>query len=686
LKTTKAILFLVFVLLCFNASAQEKNLYVVLAMPDDTVKLNELKKISNQFSSGEKYDSAIFISQLALQLSNKIKSNEGTIQCYSDEYRIYHLQGKDSLALMILSDAIKKCQELKYNHGFVSINQLFSSYYAERGEWQPAIKYSNYVLLSCDSVKEASLYAATLSKIGMFNNFLGNSNEGISAFLRGLKIAELAKDSFRISVIYNNMAMLYNNIGDAEKSKEYCYRSIAIKKKHDRPGLYFPYQNLGYVYNTLSINYDSSLYYYRLAEPLANEAGNKSQLGNIYQNLSAIFDRKGMQDSSMLYAQKSLDMFLAVGNKSGAAGALNALGVRWRQKGERTHNKNLFIKSLNYYKLALKYAEESGGLWKQNTFINMSQLYQSMGDYKNAYKYELLYREIRDTLLNEEIVNNTAKLEAKFETEKKDNEINILTTENKLKSAVAEKQSQQKKFAYVAIAFVLVFSGYAFYRYRLHKKTELERSRLKDRLHISQGLHDDIGSTLSSISIYSQVAQKLSDKNEKENLGEMLEKISATSHEMVSEMNDIVWAINPKNDSMERIIQRMESFARPMLATRNISFRMNYDPAILTANLDMEKRKDFYLIFKEAVNNAFKYSGCSEISADITNSNRHLKLIVKDNGVGFDVQHEMTGNKLTLSGNGLRNMKARAEEMKGDLKFYSKPGEGAELRLSFPIP
>jgi signal transduction histidine kinase len=137
---------------------------------------------------------------------------------------------------------------------------------------------------------------------------------------------------------------------------------------------------------------------------------------------------------------------------------------------------------------------------------------------------------------------------------------------------------------------------------------------------------------------------------------------------------------------MERIIQRMESFARPMLATRNIHFRMNYQPTILTANMEMEKRKNFYLIFKEALNNAFKYSGCSEISAEITNSNGYLELKIKDNGVGFDVQREMAGNKLTLSGNGLRNMKARAEEMKGDLHVNSIPGKGTEIRLSFPIP
>ena len=130
----------------------------------------------------------------------------------------------------------------------------------------------------------------------------------------------------------------------------------------------------------------------------------------------------------------------------------------------------------------------------------------------------------------------------------------------------------------------------------------------------------------------------------------------------------------------------MESFARPLLATRNIIFSLDYEPSILTANLEMGKRKNFYLISKEAVNNAFKYSGCSEINARIINTGKQLELIIKDNGVGFDLQHETKENKLTLSGNGLKNMKMRAEEMTGNLLISSGSGKGTEIQLSIPIP
>jgi signal transduction histidine kinase len=155
---------------------------------------------------------------------------------------------------------------------------------------------------------------------------------------------------------------------------------------------------------------------------------------------------------------------------------------------------------------------------------------------------------------------------------------------------------------------------------------------------------------------------------------------------MISEMNDIVWAINPRNDSMEKIVQRMESFAKPLLAACGIHFTPHYDEAIYSATLDMEKRKNFYLIFKEAINNIVKYSKATEVFVEIKVRNRKLELLVKDNGIGFDTGKMIQDQRQSLSGNGLRNMKMRAAEMKAEIKVASKPGEGTVVQLTSPIP
>lgn len=222
---------------------------------------------------------------------------------------------------------------------------------------------------------------------------------------------------------------------------------------------------------------------------------------------------------------------------------------------------------------------------------------------------------------------------------------------------------------------------YFLYRYRI--KELLKRQAIRNR--IAQDLHDSVGSTLSSISVYSQVAKIQYERGNNSELKHVLERIGVTSTDMISEMNDIVWALNPQNDNMEKIVQRMESFAKPLLKTKNISCEFNYDPAVLHLNLSMEKRKNFYLIFKEAINNVLKYSNCRNLEISIHLLNQQIGLIVKDDGQGFDKDQLKTLAARSMSGNGLNNMKRRAEEMGGTCDIQSEPGNGTIVQLQFPI-
>jgi ligand-binding sensor domain-containing protein/anti-sigma regulatory factor (Ser/Thr protein kinase) len=234
---------------------------------------------------------------------------------------------------------------------------------------------------------------------------------------------------------------------------------------------------------------------------------------------------------------------------------------------------------------------------------------------------------------------------------------------------------------YLLCALFIAGVLYTIYRYRVNELMKRQAIRNK----IAQDLHDNIGSTLSSISVYSEVAKIHGGKNEMQGLNDVLEKISGTSNEMVAEMNDIVWAINPRNDSMEKIVQRMESFAKPLAAARKILFDFQYNESVLSLQLDMDKRKNFYLVFKEAVNNAIKYSGASELAVSVSSNNHQLKLTVKDNGVGFNPEKEMSGLPASLSGNGLKNMHARTSELKGTILIDSQPGKGTSIKLIFPL-
>jgi ligand-binding sensor domain-containing protein/two-component sensor histidine kinase len=222
---------------------------------------------------------------------------------------------------------------------------------------------------------------------------------------------------------------------------------------------------------------------------------------------------------------------------------------------------------------------------------------------------------------------------------------------------------------------------YTIYRYRINEI--LKRQAIRNK--IAQDLHDSVGSTLSSIGIYSQVAKIYNDQKKIDQLKDTLEKISETSGNMISEMSDIVWTINPRNDNMPVMLQRMESFAKPLLTAREIQFHLDYDPGIVSLNLGMTQRKNFYLIFKESVNNAIKYSECSNLYVTIRIRNFRLEMLIRDDGKGCDMTVVSQESSRSLSGNGHKNMSVRAREMKGSCEFISSPGQGATIKLQFPI-
>ncbi len=238
----------------------------------------------------------------------------------------------------------------------------------------------------------------------------------------------------------------------------------------------------------------------------------------------------------------------------------------------------------------------------------------------------------------------------------------------------------QKGWFFLLCAVVAATAIYLFYRYRINELMKRQAMRNK----IAQDLHDNMGSTLGSISVYSEVAKIYSQQNQQQKLTETLDKINETSGEMINEMADIVWAINPRNDQVNTILQRMETYAVPLLQSKNIHFNFKYDEAIPALNLEMDKRKNFYLIFKEAINNAVKYAGCKTINVSVNLNHYKIELLIKDDGKGFDMNETQVAK--TLSGNGLRNMRMRAAEMKALFNIKSKKEEGTEIFLSFDIP
>ncbi|MES2647964.1 MAG: two-component regulator propeller domain-containing protein [Bacteroidota bacterium] len=222
------------------------------------------------------------------------------------------------------------------------------------------------------------------------------------------------------------------------------------------------------------------------------------------------------------------------------------------------------------------------------------------------------------------------------------------------------------------MALAVVSAVYGFYQFRL--KQALKLQAIRDR--IASDLHDEVGSNLSNIYIFSNVAQQKATGNDK--TAPLLQKIMDYTQQSMEAMNDIVWMINTRNDHFENIIVRMRTLAAELTETSDCALQMNFDESLNNVKLNMEERKNFYLIYKEAINNLVKYAGCKNVWVDMSLRQNTVTLIIRDNGKGFDLANTSTGN-------GMFNMKKRAEFLKGTFRVDSKMGEGTTLQLKFKV-
>jgi signal transduction histidine kinase/ligand-binding sensor domain-containing protein len=226
---------------------------------------------------------------------------------------------------------------------------------------------------------------------------------------------------------------------------------------------------------------------------------------------------------------------------------------------------------------------------------------------------------------------------------------------------------------FVGLAVALLAAAlYAAHRYRVARLLEVAAMRTR----IATDLHDDIGANLTKIAILSEVARQGRD-GEPAAEGDPLDSIARISRESVASMSDIVWAINPRRDSLKDLTTRMRRFAEDTFNARGIGFLFKAPDDGADVRLGADVRRQVYLIFKEGVSNVVRHSACTRAEASFRLEGREGVLTIVDDGRGFD--------PAAADGNGLVSMRRRAEGFGGFLAIDSAPGRGTRLTVRLPL-
>jgi signal transduction histidine kinase len=224
-----------------------------------------------------------------------------------------------------------------------------------------------------------------------------------------------------------------------------------------------------------------------------------------------------------------------------------------------------------------------------------------------------------------------------------------------------------------AVATAVALGAYFAHRARLAQALRTERLRSR----IATDLHDDIGSSLSQIAILAEVARRRAGDSAPI-VAEPLASIATTSRDLVDAMSDIVWAVNPRTDSLSDLTRRMHRFAEETLGAADIALTFSAPSAEVNLKLGADLRRELYLILKESVNNIARHSGASEATVELTLVRNELRLTIADNGRGFDPAAQRDGN-------GIPSMRKRAGAFGGVFTIDSVTGRGTRVTMKAPI-
>lgn len=518
--------------------------------------------------------------------------------------------------------------------------------------------------------KKASLFNYFLitrqAEVYYYNNLL---QLGLQESFKGLETARALGDSLLLADSYNFLGLFYMNLDSSREGVEFYRKGLQYARQPPYPSNYFSLSKPHHLYSNMAMAfyrikmYDSALVNIRLSLQKAYQINWERGIAVGHKGAGDIFLALHQSDSALLHYQKgkfaakrSKDIDVELVCYGGYANSLDATGAYGESK----------LQLDTAFEILLRYPT-------LNRYFAFQFLNIAADIYKKRNDYVLLARALE--LKSEKEMANLKSSNAQIQTILKasvENEKRLLSLE--VKEAQQKKDLANTRLLIAVTALSLLAVAFLWYRYSQKQKIHFANVRHK----ISQDLHDDIGASLSSLQIYGAIAEKSIIENPAKAM-EMVEKIARQSKLLMENMGDIVWSMQPADESNTSLAVRVKNFGAELLNDKSINFTYSVLPETESILTGMHARKNILLLIKEAMNNIAKYSQAKNATLKLEIKNKNIQLEIQDDGIGFD------STRTTGTGNGLKNMAARTKEMKGEICIISSPGKGSIIKVSIPL-
>jgi signal transduction histidine kinase len=577
-------------------------------------------------------------------------------------------------AFLFYSKAQGLSIDIEYKNGIYTYYHHTAYAYGKQNEFEKAFKtlqrYLDMARENKNKLQEAKAYIS----YGTVYSWYGDAAKEVNYYQKAIEILTKLDDPKTLSVVYSNISSVYSNQKLYNEAMHYASLSLALdKKQNDEKGIAADYLGLANIYSNKNMP-DSCIYFNKEALQITQK------IDMPYMQVYALINwareiKKIKPDSAIVLTKESLALNEKMNYKTGIIKSNITLGECYLAK--KDYSRALAVLS----KVKSVYDNEISKREKLHLLDLIYTAYKDKGDYKNAITTDEEYQLLDDSLKSGET------REALLQFSKKED---FLKTEKETSLKLLKIAQQRNWITGLSLGFIaLAGTGFFFFLYQRNKQqlknkqiellqkenqfiavTSSLEGQLQERVRISKEIHDELGSSLTSISLLTEVLKKRIDTN----INPEINKISDTSADMVDKMNEIIWALNTSNDTVNSLVAYIRKFANNFLQDANIELEFLETAIPENKALEGTVRRNIYLTVKEAINNIVKHSGAKKVAVSV-NAAKELLINITDDGKGIDIAN------INSFCNGLKNMKKRMEDIGG--KFSIENNHGTQIKLSY---
>lgn len=426
--------------------------------------LNDLKKVG-EYNSNLMY------------LSRKLNYKKGKAYAFLNEASLAWSQGDYLRSIDYTQMSLRFMKELGDTKGMGNCYNNLGNVYNDQGNYEKALQFTAQAGKLFESINDKRGVGNAYSNMARTYLNLGNYSDALTYNFKALKIREEIKDKLGTSISLNNIGIVFENQNSHADALKYYRNALKIKQEiDDKYGMGMTYNNIANTFTAID-NYKDALTNHILALKIRTETGDKQGISMSNLNIGNLYVKQNKLKESIPYYAKSLKGYEEMGEQAGYLEACNGLS-------------NCFEKQRNFAE-ALKYAQKGLEIaikinFKEgirDSYQNLTSIYEKTGDFKKSLEYSKLYTSIKDTILNEKSTKQMVELNTRFETDKKEKEIQLLTKDQQLANKTLKEQRIVRIGLVSGLILLFILSFTLYNRYRFKQKANLLLEKQKEEIH-----------------------------------------------------------------------------------------------------------------------------------------------------------------------------------------------------------